>query len=303
MTKKELHPRNRHRGRYDFKQLIQAAPELARFVATNKYGDESIDFADPHAVKALNQAILKQVYGVSGWDIPKGFLCPPIPGRADYIHHVADLLGSTNGDVVPQGSEVRVLDIGTGANCVYPLIGHSEYGWSFVGTDIDPDALRSAQKVLSLNDGLTDAIELRLQKSPEKIFEGIIKPGETFDLAICNPPFHASQAEAQEGTQRKWKNLGKSPTAKGAPVLNFGGTGAELWCKGGERAFIERMIKESARFANQCRWFTTLLSRESHLPAIGGALKRAGTHQQGIIEMVHGQKKSRIVAWSFQKSK
>ncbi|MCM2324291.1 MAG: RlmF-related methyltransferase, partial [Oligoflexia bacterium] len=42
-----MHPRNRHQGRYDFAQLIRACPELAPFVAPTRFGERSIDFADP----------------------------------------------------------------------------------------------------------------------------------------------------------------------------------------------------------------------------------------------------------------
>ncbi len=299
MVKKELHPRNRHRDRYDFKLLIQACPELAQFVAPNAYGDESIDFSNPRAVKSLNQAILKQNYHVSNWDIPNGYLCPPIPGRADYLHYAADLLAASNQGVIPRGRSVRILDIGIGANCVYPIIGQSEYGWSFVGTDIDPIALQSAARIRDLNRGLSDAVELRQQKSPSQIFEGILKPGELFDLTICNPPFHASLDEAQEVSRLKWKKLGKSPARNGTPVRNFGGMGSELCCEGGERAFVLKMIQESARFATQCHWFTTLVSRNTHVLTFRHALTETGAKQQKVIEMAQGQKTSRFIAWTF----
>jgi len=87
--KSRLHPRNKHRERYDFKLLIESSPELAQFVKMNIYNDESIDFFNPDAVKALNKALLKYFYDIENWDIPEGYLCPPIPGRADYIHHIA----------------------------------------------------------------------------------------------------------------------------------------------------------------------------------------------------------------------
>ena len=126
--KTELHPRNKHRGRYDFDQLIQASSALAQFVKLNEYGDASIDFSNVKAVKALNQALLKQFYAIANWDIPKQYLCPPIPGRADYLHYIADLLSATNVSLMPQAECVRVLDIGVGANMIFPLIGHFEYG-------------------------------------------------------------------------------------------------------------------------------------------------------------------------------
>lgn len=292
-VKAGLHPRNPHRGRYDFKRLIAASPELAAFVSLNGYGDESINFADPAAVKALNRALLLDCYGIGGGDIPAHFFCPPIPGRADYLHYLADLVG-----VAPIGASIRVLDIGTGANCVYPLIGHRAYGWQFVGSDIDPAALDNAQRILDGNPGLNEVIELRLQSSGKAIFSGIVKPGEVFDLSMCNPPFHASLPDAHAGTQRKWKNLGKQNHKK--PLLNFGGQGAELWCEGGEAAFVCRMIEESVQHQAGFRWFTTLISKSASLPLVYRALKKAGVQDCRTIEMAQGQKKSRLVAWTFR---
>jgi len=284
-----LHPRNRHRGGLDFKLLTAARPELSRFVAVNQWGNESINFADPAAVKSLNAALLKQFYGVANWDIPPGYLCPSVPGRADYLHYLADLLAIDG--VIPRGPAVRALDIGVGANCVYPLIGAHEYGWSFVGTDTDPRAIASASRILESNPGLR--LELRLQPSPAKML--LLKPGETFAVTLCNPPFHDSPEAAAEGTRRKWKNLGETNRA----VLNFGGGGAELWYRGGESRFIRKLIDESARAADSCRWFTTLVSKSANLPAIKRALAAVRVRESRFVEMKQGQKTSRIAAWRF----
>ncbi len=286
-----LHPRNLHRNRYDFKLLIASSPELASFVSVNAYGDESVDFASPAAVRALNRALLIHHYGIQGWDIPPQYLCPPIPGRADYLHYLADLLGQCD----QRAADVRVLDIGTGANCIYPLIGHRVYGWQFVGSDIDPAALANAQGILNTNPGMSEAITLRLQTSRRKIFTGVVQADESFDLVMCNPPFHASLAEATAGTQRKWKNLGKKPVK----ALNFGGQGAELWCQGGEEMFACDMIAESVAFCDRCFWFSMLISKSASLPGVYRALKKAGVRDSKTIEMAQGQKKSRIVAWTF----
>ena len=296
-----LHRRNRHRGRYDLPQLIAACPELARFVAPNAHGDLSIDFADAQAVRALNRALLQHCYGVAGWDIPDAYLCPPIPGRADYLHMLADLLAGDHGGVIPRGAALRGLDIGVGANGVYPLIGHSEYGWSFVGADIDPLALASLQRVVDANAGLGECIALRLQPSAEKIFSGVLQGDEVFDFTLCNPPFHASLDEAQEGSARKWRNLGKAAVGQRSesPRLNFGGQGGELWCPGGELAFVQRMIVDSAVHANRCLWFSTLLSKAASLPAVYAALRQVGVREWKTLDMAQGQKKSRAVAWTF----
>ncbi len=306
VIKSGLHPRNQHRQRYDFALLIEAHPVLAAFVRLNEYQDASIDFADARAVKTLNQALLKQYYGIAEWDIPPQFLCPPIPGRADYVHYLADLLAAGNGGKIPRGESVRVLDIGVGANLVYPIIGQREYGWSFVGADINTAALKNAERIIAANAGLDRVIALRSQPNAQKIFTGVVQPGEHFDLTMCNPPFHASQAEATAGTQRKWQNLERNrgkPAHKtsnsSAPKLNFGGQAAELYCDGGEEAFISCMVSESATIADQCLWFTTLVSKATTLPAVYRALRAVGAVKVKTMEMAQGQKKSRFVAWTF----
>jgi 23S rRNA (adenine1618-N6)-methyltransferase len=298
--KTSLHPRNPHRFQYDFKALIKACPELRPFVEINAYGNESVDFANPKAVKMLNRAILSHFYQIKYWDIPAGYLCPPIPGRADYIHYIADLL-SLNGKV-PTGPEVRGMDIGVGANCVYPILGHQSYGWSFVGTEVDRKALETANLIVNANPELTSFIECRLQGSSTDIFKGIILDNEQFDFTMCNPPFHASLAEASQGTQRKWKNLGRDKSRQ-ANTLNFGGQQAELWYPGGEAAFILKMIDQSKDFAKQCHWFTSLVSKKSTLPALYQNLKRVGALDVKTVEMSQGQKVSRMLAWTFRETK
>ena len=294
--KENLHPRNSHRSGYNFKQLYRKSAGLKRFVLANEFGDDSIDFSNPEAVKALNQALLKVFYSVDNWDIPPGYLCPPIPGRADYIHYAADLLAEINGGIIPKGGKIHVLDIGMGANCVYPLIGSSVYGWQFVGTDIDPVAVKSAKDIVSLNKKFEGKIIVRLQTNKANIFKGIIKQGEGFDVTICNPPFHASLQEVTLSAAAKWKKLGNN---KPPAALNFGGQKTELWCYGGEAGFIRRMVEQSLLFSKQCFWFSTLVSKKDTLPVIYKSLKAANALDVKTISMQHGQKVSRIVAWTF----
>jgi len=295
--KTALHPRNRHRERYDFKLLVGSCPELASFVALNAYNDESIDFFNPEAVKMLNKALLKHYYDIDYWEIPQNYLCPPIPGRADYIHYIADVLGSSNHGKIPAGHRIKCLDIGVGANCVYPIIGSKEYGWTFVGSDIDPIAIEAANKIIESNPSLKGKVELRLQSHPTKIFECIIQKDEFFDVSICNPPFHASLAEAQSGTLRKLSNLKHKKISK--TTLNFGGQHTELWCEGGEERFVNDMIHESKQFAASCFWFSSLVSKSSSLNSVNASLERAGVFEMKMIPMGQGNKISRIVAWTF----
>jgi len=287
-----LHPRNRHQSRYDLDALTTANPALREFLISNPNGEATIDFASPQAVKALNKALLTEFYGVQQWDIPDGFLCPPVPGRADYIHHLADLL-EENSAAIP--SQASVLDIGTGANCIYPLIGAYEYGWRFTGSEINHEAFASAQAIINANPGLSRMVRLRRQKDPAAIFAGIIHKNEQYDATLCNPPFHDSAQSAQAVSERKRRNLGQS--AQGA--LNFGGQQQELWCEGGEVAFISKMIAESQQFSRQVLWFTSLVSRGDNLPELYRALTQVGAIKVVKKEMAQGQKQSRFIAWTF----
>lgn len=293
----KLHPRNKHRERYDFKQLITSLPELKKFVTLNDYNDESIDFFDAEAVKTLNKALLKHYYTIEHWNIPQNYLCPPIPGRADYMHYAADLLGSMNNGKIPTGEKIKCLDIGVGANCVYPIIGNKEYGWSFIGTEIDPLAIESANKIIEMNPQLKNKIEIRSQHNPKDILFGVLNKDERIDLSICNPPFHASLEEAQAGTLRKLSNLKGKKITKAS--LNFGGQNNELWCKGGEISFVRDMIRQSKQFSESVFWFSTSISKQSNLNTVYQELEKANAIDIKTIPMEQGNKTSRVVAWTF----
>ncbi|WP_087639012.1 RlmF-related methyltransferase, partial [Klebsiella pneumoniae] len=184
---------------------------------------------------------------------------------------------------------------GTGANLIYPLIGAHEYGWRFTGSEINPQAFASAQAIINGNPGLTRQIRLRRQKESQAIFHGVIHKNETYDATLCNPPFHDSAESARAGGERKRRNLGLGAESG----LNFGGQQQELWCEGGEVAFISQMIRESQAFARQVKWFTSLVSRGDNLPPLYRLLTEVGAVKVVKKEMAQGQKQSRFIAWSF----
>lgn len=291
VKKGELHSNNPHKGKYNFEVLVEKLPELKQFVKKNPREEDTIDFSNNEAVILLNKALLKTFYNVQNWEVPKGFLVPPIPGRADYIHYIAELLDKKE--------NVRVLDIGTGANCIYPIIGSQSYNWEFVGSDISRESILNAQKIIDSNESLKDKIELRIQKNKDNIFSGIIKNNEKFDLTMCNPPFHSSLEEAVKANERKVNNLSKDNKAikKG---MNFGGQKAELWCNGGELLFLKKMINESVKFSKNVNWFTTLVSNKDNLKPLIKLLDKLKVKDVKILEMSQGQKISRVLAWKFQ---
>ena len=291
MSNSKLHPKNKHKSGYNLDALCEIYPGLLSFVFENKYETKTIDFANPKAVKALNTALLFKHYNISFWEFPDTHLCPPIPGRVDYIHHIAEVLKLSK-----ISGKINVLDIGTGASCIYPLLGHAEYQWNFVATDIDETSLKHAEKIIDKNE-LDKVIELRLQKDSLQIFKGVLNEHDRFSVSIFNPPFYKSETDALEATMQKLKGLNREDAKV---VRNFSGTQNELWYKGGEKAFIHNYLYESALFKTQCVWFTTLVSKKDLVKGMYASLKKLGATDIKTITMGQGNKVSRIVAWTFK---
>ncbi|REH52586.1 23S rRNA m(6)A-1618 methyltransferase [Tenacibaculum gallaicum] len=281
--KKGLHRKNKHKNGYDFKLLKEKYPKIAEFVI-EKFEKETIDFSDPIAVKEFNKALLATHYNIEHWNFSDNNLCPPIPGRVDYIHHLADLVANEE--------NVTVLDIGTGASCIYPLLGIAEYNWNFVATDIDLDSLDYAQDIIDDN-GFTDKIELRQQLKEEHILQGIIEEEDAFTITMCNPPFYKSAEEARGANRRKSRNLGNNA------VRNFAGNSNELWYIGGEKAFLHTYLYESSKHPKVSKWFTSLVSKKENVESLQNSGKKLGVKEFKIIPMYQGNKVTRIVCWRF----
>ena len=295
--KTRLHPRNKNRDRYDLSALTEINSELKQHIRPNKYGGKSINFSNPVAVRELNKSLLNHYYGIKNWEFPDDNLCPPIPGRADYIHHVADLLADNNLSNIPKGYKVTCLDIGMGASCIYPLIGAVEYGLKFIASDIDEKSIKSAKKIINSNSLIKDNIECRLQKNKNLIFKNIINEDEKIDLIMCNPPFHSSKEEAQKSTLRKLRNLSDKKLKK--THVNFAGVSNEIIFKGGEIKFLENIINESKKYSKNCYWFSTLVSKQTNLKRTYKLIDKTGAYFIKTIPMGTGNKTTRIVAWTF----
>ncbi|KAK2196329.1 bifunctional METTL16-RlmF family/S-adenosyl-L-methionine-dependent methyltransferase superfamily/Ribosomal RNA large subunit methyltransferase F [Babesia duncani] len=274
------------------------------------------NFNHPDAVYHLSKAILKKNYnldlqlpcactGLCSDEEDKSefvdrFLAPCIPNRADYIHYLADLLNNPYPEMEGQNkvenynplqpvfknSMLKILDIGTGANVIYPLLGNAEYKWKFVATDISPEALQVAHANISLN-GLTQEIELRQQYNHLAMFSGVMKSHERFMASICNPPFHHSLH--QINSNPKVSTLGRKEELlfthfntsvtyssqymdqnhKQPLVLgHLGYTFTANPLDHGELAFIEIMFSESRFYAHNVVWFTSLVARATTLKRI-----------------------------------
>jgi len=334
------HPRNFFKGSYDMDRLASAYPTFDQYIIqpsallpkdkknnnrnTKKTRKRpTINFSDPKAVRSLNTALLVSDYGIKpnfADILPEDALVPPIPGRADYVHHVADVILSDLNNNTSSSSNIpkniKGMDIGTGASCIYPLIATSCHeGWKMIASEINPVSILSAREIVKTND-LDDKIDVRQQDQSENIFDGILLENESIDFAMCNPPFYSSAEEFQAENARKRRGLAKGGANKNKRVPqkqqqenkdnggsnNFGGTASELWCEGGEIAFVSKIIQESSSNVN-CLWFSSLVSRKRHLEIIEKKLGFVKPKKVHRISLGAGTKQSYLLFWSFLSEK
>lgn len=281
-----MHPNNPFQNDYDLDKLCFANHKLQKHVFTNEFGNKTLNFGHKKSVKELNRALLKHNYLLNFWDIPENNLCPPIPGRLDYLLQVNDLLNNKK--------DIHLLDIGTGANLIYPILGTCHFNWKCTASEVDKDSIKNAQLIINNNNQLSN-IEIKPQQFKNSILENIITKDDFFDVVVCNPPFFKNAQDAAKKNERKVKNLKLNEKDK----LNFGGVSNELWYKGGEEAFIKKMIHESTLFKKQVTWFTSLVSQKENLKNIKRAINKTKPIDVKVIELELGNKKSRIVAWKY----
>jgi 23S rRNA (adenine1618-N6)-methyltransferase len=283
-----VHPDNPFLGNYNFNQLVHAYPPLEQYIVPGRFARKSINFSNPDAVYALNKALLKWRYGVN-WSLKEGHLCPAVPGRLDYLLHVNELLGDF------EGRRVQMIDIGTGASLIYPLLGTAAFNWECIGTEVDKEAISYAKGLVRMNPNM-QGTRIRRQEFKSQILDGVIFDDDDFDVLVCNPPFYKTKTEAMNMNARKNKNLHGADE----PHFNFGGSANELWYKGGEEAFLKKLALESATYKTKVTWFTCLVSKKEHLKTFKRYIRKGEPTEVREIEMTQGNKESRFVAWTFK---
>ena len=293
-----MHAQNPYNDRYDLKRLVTHHPLLQDHILLNPSGEETIDFSNSTAVYELNKAILLADFNIENYELPMGYLIPPIPGRLEYLLQIREFIsGKFN---IDKNTKLRGLDIGTGANGIYCILGLQHFNWNMVGAECDTNSVEIAKANMQHTKSLKNKIEIRHQENKSFLFKNIIHSNEQFDFTVCNPPFHSSKEEALKGSQRKINNLGREYDKKEV-ALNFEGQANELWCNGGEALFIKRLIKESVLYKTQVTVFSTLVSKSASLSPIKKQLTKAKANFE-VLAMDLGNKKSRIVLWWFDSS-
>ncbi|KAI1902859.1 hypothetical protein AGOR_G00020620 [Albula goreensis] len=285
---KSMHPRNRYKDKPpDFAYLASKYPEFQQHVHTNLTGRVGLNFKDPEAVRALTCTLLKEDFGLS-IEIPLERLIPTVPLRLNYIHWVEDLIGAQGeGESGPR----RGIDIGTGASCIYPLLGATMNGWFFLATEVDDICFDYAKKNVEHN-GLSDLI--KVVKVPQKtLLMDALKEESAlvYDFCMCNPPFFANQLEAKGVNSR---NSRRPPPSS----VNTGGV-TEIMAEGGELEFVKRIIHDSLQLKKRLRWYSCMLGKKCSLAPLKEELRKQGVSKVTHTEFCQGRTMRWALAWSF----
>jgi len=176
--------------------------------------------------------------------------------------------------------QISGIDIGTGASCIYPLLGKRIYNWSFLATDIDPVSLEYATKNIAMNNW-EDKIETRLA-TEGNILSGVIQPEERFDFCMCNPPFFSDLSET---------GLSDKTVCTG--------TSGELVTQGGEQEFVAQIIEDSLVMKDQIKWYTSMLGRKASLKPLLSLLQKRRIVNTRTTEFFQGRTTRWGIAWSF----
>ncbi|XP_027718197.1 RNA N6-adenosine-methyltransferase METTL16 isoform X1 [Vombatus ursinus] len=285
---KSMHARNRYKDKPpDFAYLASKYPDFKQHVQINLTGRVSLNFKDPEAVRALTCTLLKEDFGLS-IDIPLERLIPTVPLRLNYIHWVEDLIGPWD---AARSALRRGIDIGTGASCIYPLLGATLNGWYFLATEVDDMCFNYAKKNVEQNN-LSDLI--KVVKVPQKtlLMDALKEESEIiYDFCMCNPPFFANQLEAKGVNSR-------NPRRPPPSSVNTGGI-TEIMAEGGELEFVKRIIHDSLQLKKRLRWYSCMLGKKCSLAPLKEELRIQGVPKVTHTEFCQGRTMRWALAWSF----
>lgn len=283
-----MHARNRYKDKPpDFAYLASKYPDFKQHIQINLNGRVSLNFKDPGAVRALTCTLLREDFGLS-IDIPLERLIPTVPLRLNYIHWVEDLIGHQDSD---KSTLRRGIDIGTGASCIYPLLGATLNGWYFLATEVDDMCFNYAKKNVEQNN-LSELI--KVVKVPQKtlLMDALKEESEiVYDFCMCNPPFFANQLEAKGVNSR---NSRRPPPSS----VNTGGI-TEIMAEGGELEFVKRIIHDSLQLKKRLRWYSCMLGKKCSLAPLKEELRIQGVPKVTFTEFCQGRTMRWALAWSF----
>ncbi|KPM37623.1 hypothetical protein AK830_g8937 [Neonectria ditissima] len=266
----------------NFNELALLDPDFA-----DLWNQHNADFFnDPKCVMQLTKTLLQLDFDLQ-IELPDDRLCPPVTNRHNYLLWLKGLLDSTSYEKPRR--KVVGLDIGTGASCIYPLLGCTERPWSFIATDIDPKSLEFARKNVALNH-LQHRINV-VQRKPEDAVIPLDDLGiATIDFTMNNPPFYKSAEDMANSAAQKSK----------PPQSACTGAKVEMVTDGGEVGFVDRILQESLVLRERVQWYTAMFGFLSSLVDFVQKLRENGIDNYAVTELIQGTKTRRwAIAWSF----
>ncbi|KAB5523824.1 hypothetical protein GE09DRAFT_1152708 [Coniochaeta sp. 2T2.1] len=280
---KDSYYANLYTKEVDFRSLSKQDPE---FAAVTK-GNGQLDFSDPAAVMQLTKTLLKLDFGLK-IELPHDRLCPPVPIRHNYILWLKELMDTSS--YSEPGRKLTGVDIGTGASCIYPLLGVTQRPWYFIATDIDHRSLDYARRNVSIN-GLEDRIRVVAKSKDDAHIVPLDECGvDRVDFTMTNPPFYESEADLTRSAAKKARP--PSSACTGAPV--------EMVVEGGEAAFVGRLLQESLLFRDRVQWYTSMFGKLGSLQEFIEKLRENEIDNYAVTEFVQGKQTKRwAVGWSF----
>uniref|UniRef100_K3WZ68 AAA+ ATPase domain-containing protein n=1 Tax=Globisporangium ultimum (strain ATCC 200006 / CBS 805.95 / DAOM BR144) TaxID=431595 RepID=K3WZ68_GLOUD len=288
-----LHARNRYKDNApDFYQLAQLYAPFKQYVNDEKQ-TASLAWDDPFAVRELTKTLLLHDFQLH-WSLPIDRLCPPLPNRLNYLHWIEDLLLEANiAALSPSETSIYGIDIGTGASCIYALLGAQMHpNWRFLATEINAESFTSAQENVRRNPALETRVNVLRVQTQRLLREPLeqLKPsfggannGGVVHFCMCNPPFFDDMSEADTN-----------------PSTCCMGSSNEMVCSGGEVAFINNMIDDSLVLRHRIVWYTSMIGKKSTVRKILAVLREKQIPQTRTTEFLQGRTKRWGIAWTFR---
>ncbi|KAJ8880520.1 hypothetical protein PR048_016990 [Dryococelus australis] len=279
------HPRIMYCTPPNFKEMAIRYPKFRKFAIQELSGRMTIDFKNPAALQALTITLLEKDFGLNV-EIPLDRLVPTVPSRFNYVLWIEDLLQAAGS----AGIEVRGIDIGAGASCIYSLLAAKTKGWHMLATEVDSDSYKYAVENVHRNN-LQHLVQVK-QTDTGVVLQGIVSEGQQYDFCMCNPPFFSSEEELDS------ESKSRSP-ARPPPHSCRTGSPSDVVVSGGEVAFISRIIEESKELGTMIRIYSSLLGHKSSMDPVKSLLQKAGVSSMVDTAFCQGRTTRWYIAWTF----
>ena len=273
----------------DFLILIKEFPDLKKYIIKQneeKLEEISFDWSNNNLSLLMTKSILDYYFNIKYYNIPKGYLIPPIPSRLNYLNLINKILIKEINSQSRYSSDIIGIDIGTGANIIYPILGNSIFNWKFICSEINDESYNNAKLILEKNN-LENEINLIKQKNKNNIFLNILNQENKYIFSLCNPPYYDYETEIKLDEKKRDNEF------------NFD----EVYYKKGEFGFFQRYFIESTCYKKNVYLFTILIGKKANMENINDIMNT--NDNKNIIKKFNIQKIQTgnnlryIIYWSF----